>query len=467
MAEEKTILEQIVTPDERIQRRLAHHDFWEYCLHMDPEFFAQRPFLQKVAEAFMWLYRWYLKGVAKKVSVSMPPRAGKSYIASLFCSWWLAKLPTTSVMRNACTARLYEKFSYDVRNIIRSEKFKQVFPDVKLSPDKQSVEGWNLTTATQVSYFGAGVGGTIIGFGAKLAMSDDLYKGIEEALSPGVNEKTHLWKDGTHDSRMEKNCPEIFIGTRWTKRDVIGVAIEKKKIDRQLKISALDENNQSFCEAVKSTAEYHAIRDDVDGMIWEAEYQQEPAETKGLLFPISELKFYDPEKVRLDVSHKLLYIDPADDGGDDLAAPLAYLVGDKLFIHRAVCTKEGTDVTETACADMAVEEKVNAVRIEAIAGWILFAKGVFRQLDARFPDCDKEGIKKVPNKQVRILAQSAWIKNHCVFRSDYKNDPDYRQFMKVLTEYMREGGNNQQDGSPDALAGVAVYYRATFPSIFP
>ena len=76
-------------------------------------------------------------------------------------------------MRNACTATLYLKFSYDVRNIVKSDKFKEVFPSVQLSDDKANLQGWNTNYAKQVSYFGAGVGGTIIGFGAdNIAVTD-------------------------------------------------------------------------------------------------------------------------------------------------------------------------------------------------------------------------------------------------------------------------------------------------------
>ena len=85
---------------------------------------------------------------------------------------------------------LYNKLSYDTRDIVRSSRFKEIFPDVQLRGDKQNVHGWSLDAARQVSYFGAGVGGTVIGFGASmLAMTDDLYKSLEDALSDTNNEK--------------------------------------------------------------------------------------------------------------------------------------------------------------------------------------------------------------------------------------------------------------------------------------
>ena len=146
---------------------------------MDHEFFSARPFLKDVAIAFQKVE----EGSLKSLSVSMPPRAGKSYITSLFCAWTLGRNPSESIMRNTCTATLYLKFSYDVRAMIKSDKFTDIFPEIRLSDDKKNLQGWNLQQSKQVAFFGAGVGGTIIGFGAsKIGITDDLYRGIELSL---------------------------------------------------------------------------------------------------------------------------------------------------------------------------------------------------------------------------------------------------------------------------------------------
>ena len=110
---------------------LCRREFWEFCLYYDQAFFESRLFLHSVAESFQEIE----DNKIKSLSVSMPPRAGKSYVSSLFCAWTIGRNPARSVMRNACTATLYLKFSYDVRNIVKSDKFKQVFPNVQLSED--------------------------------------------------------------------------------------------------------------------------------------------------------------------------------------------------------------------------------------------------------------------------------------------------------------------------------------------
>ena len=105
-----------------VMRELSRRDFWQFCLYYEREFFEGRPFLKDVAMAFQRIE----EGTITSLSVSMPPRAGKSYLTSLFCAWTLGRNPAESVMRNTCTATLYVKFSYDVRAIVNSDKFKEV-----------------------------------------------------------------------------------------------------------------------------------------------------------------------------------------------------------------------------------------------------------------------------------------------------------------------------------------------------
>lgn len=112
-----------------LRKREARSDFWSYCLYMDPSFFAKRYFLKKVAEAFMRVYLAFSNNIIYRLAVSMPPRAGKSYISSLFISWMFGHFREESVMRNCCADPLYNKLSYDTRDIVRSRKFNEIFPE--------------------------------------------------------------------------------------------------------------------------------------------------------------------------------------------------------------------------------------------------------------------------------------------------------------------------------------------------
>lgn len=459
--------------NKEIDKLLSRHLFWEFCLFYDKDFFARRPFMQPVAEKMQWLYNEYTEGRARKIALSMPPRAGKSYITSLFAVWWLGKLPQHGIMRNACTSRLYQKFSYDTRAILRTKNYQSVFPHVILSKDKQNIDGWNLETSKQVAYFGAGVGGTVIGFGANLAISDDLYRGIEDALSLPYNEKVHRWKESTHDSRKEKNCPELFIGTRWGKKDVIGKAIDDDVVDATFSVPALTPEGFSFCEDVKGTGEYLEMKDRMDESIWEAEFMQNPMEIKGTLFPKSELNFYDPKTFDFEtdtwkskIEFAYMQMDAADDGGDFYAAPACVLLENGIYIPDVIFNTSGVEITEPDTVSLARKWKINAAQFEGNGGWVSMGKSIRRSVEDHLPDCEYRIIKNHVNKETRILAQSGFIKRNFYFRSDWETcSKDYRAFVLNLISYLREGGNKHDDAA-DVAAGVAKYFSSAFPHLF-
>lgn len=443
-----------------LKRRDAKDDFWSFRLYYDPMFFCRRMFLRQIAEAFMRVYESYSSGVIYRLAVSMPPRAGKSYISSLFIAWMLGKHPEESVMRNCCSSQLYNKLSYDTRMILRSAKFQSVFDGIVLRNDKQNLAGWSLDSARQVSYFGAGVGGTVIGFGASmLAMTDDLYKSLEDALSDNNNEKVWSWKQGTHDSRIEGSCCMIDIGTRWSSNDVLGRMEEAGKYNEIIRIAALDENDETFCADVHTTEYYKELRSETDESIWMAEYMQEPFEAKGLLFPKSALmRFKSSDIAGKKPDGVIGGCDTADKGDDDFCAPFAKVFGPKYFITDVLFTKDPVEVTEPRLAQMVIDTECDQMRIESNNGGRIFAIHVRKMVIEQKKACEIQARPTTQHKPTRIIMKAGWIKKHCAFldESEYAKGSDYGRFMKALTSYKREG-DNAHDDAPDGMTILAEF----------
>lgn len=449
MIDSKEILKRKAAAKLELMRRTGKDDFWTFCLYMNYDFFNSRRILKLIALAFQNVSDAYDEGYSMEMAASLPPRAGKSYITSLFAAWMLGRNPIESVMRNACTATLYEKFSYDTRDIVRSERFQSVFPEVMMREDKQAVRDWSLQSAQQVSYFGAGVGGTIIGFGASmLAMTDDLYKGLEEALSENNNEKTHMWKDGAHDSRLEKHCAKIDIGTRWIPDDVIGRAESQGKYDLIVRIPALI-NGETFCEAVHTTKYYLNLQQELNPEIFAAEYMQEPIELKGLLFPKSELNWFTMQDIQGRTEDASIgATDTADTGADYFSSPFAKKFGEKYFIHDVIFTTDAVEITEGRLIDGIKAYKVKKQLIESNNGGRIFANNVKRGLGIDLSNSDLIITRHATtNKETRIFMNASWIKRHFYFRSDYKKGGDYDKFIINLTKYLKQGGNKHDDAA--------------------
>lgn len=442
---------------ELLRMELRRRDFYRFCLYYDADFFGSRPFLKDIAHAFQEVEDKKIKSL----SVSLPPRAGKSYITSLFCAWTLGKNPDQSVMRNACTATLFLKFSYDVRAILKDERFKRVFPEVSLSDDKANLQGWNTNKSKQVGYFGAGVGGTIIGFGASnVAITDDLYRGIEDALSDTVNDRIIQWKESTHDSRFETGCARIDIGTRWSVNDVIGRGINEGIYDKSIIVPALDEHGNSFCEAVMTTEEYRQVQKRTAKEIWLAEYQQQPIDIEGRLFSDYkriDQKEFDEFLINNQVEGTLAYIDVSDTGMDYTAMAIAAIVKNQTYIVDYIFSRDNTDLTIPQCAALLNKWNVSYCRVESNNMGAMFARNLQNLTKTKILQ-----VANTTNKITRIIMQSAFISQRMQFV--VKEDQQCLTFIQNMLGFSKEG-KNKHDDAPDCLAGLSLFLQSMFKNL--
>lgn len=434
---------------------LIYNNFYAFCVHMDDKFFTKgKPHLKIIANALQEVS----DGKVYKLAISLPPRAGKSYILSLYCAWLLGKYPKGSIMRNSYAAKLAEKFSKDIRDgILLNPKYLEIFPNVKAAG---SIDAWSLSTNSQPSYFCAGVGGAITGFGCKtVAILDDPVKNIEDALSETVIENTWNWYTSTHLSRLETGCPEIHVATRWSRKDPIGRLTDENSEEynstfKIINIPALDDNGNSFCEEIKTTQEYHEIKKVTDEFIWEAEYMQHPVESKGLLYPIEELNRFSMEEIATKKADGMIgFTDTADKGSDFLCSLISKTFGKYNYVTDVIFTQDGVEITEPLVAQMLIDTKCDLMKIEANNGGESFARNV-RNLTKDYNYCHIITEQATTNKETRILMASGYVKEYFYFRSDYEPGSDYDKFMRQLTSYIKLGKNKHDDGA-DATTGLA------------
>lgn len=142
------------------------------------------------------------KGNRARVILELPPRHGKSRLATeLAPSWLLAQDPSMPIIVASHTAQLAEKFGLKTKIALTSENFKRLFPHVTLRKDSKAKANWMTEQGGQ--YIGVGVGGPITGMGAKFAVVDDPIKNREEAESPVYRDKVWDWFTSTLYTRLE------------------------------------------------------------------------------------------------------------------------------------------------------------------------------------------------------------------------------------------------------------------------
>lgn len=436
-------------------RERAKGNFYSFCTYMDPGFFTpKKAHLKTIADAFQEI----AEGTITELAVSMPPRAGKSYVTSLFCAWMLGRNQDGSVMRNSYAAKLAEKFSKDIRDgILIHDKYKKIFPNVTI---KGAIDNWMLNGRTQPSYFCAGVGGPITGFGCKtIAILDDPIKNIEEALSETVIENVWNWYTSTHMSRLETGCPEIHIATRWTRKDPIGRLTDPnseayKPNMKVINIPALNEDGETFCEEIKTTAEYYSLKKITEDFIWEAEFMQSPIEAKGLLFPIEQLNRFSLKDIATKKPDGIVgFTDTADKGEDFLCSPIGKRFGEYTYITDVIFTQDGVEITEPLVSQMIIDTKADVMEIESNNGGYGYARNVRALIRGKSP-CSVITRNTTTNKETRILMSSGYIKEYFYFRNDYEPGSDYDKYMRQLTSYVRLA-KNKHDDAADGTTGLA------------
>jgi predicted phage terminase large subunit-like protein len=148
------------------------------------------------------------RGEIDRLIITMPPRHGKSELASKhFPAWYLGRHPRHRVIACSYTANLAYRFSRQARNIVASDRWPF---DVKLADDLAAVQEWDLTTGG--GYIAAGVGGSITGSGADLLIIDDPVKSADDADSEIKRDHAWQWYQDTAYPRLQSDGAVVVIG---------------------------------------------------------------------------------------------------------------------------------------------------------------------------------------------------------------------------------------------------------------
>ncbi len=151
----------------------------------------------------------------------MPPRAGKSELASrMFPAWHMGRFPDHEVIACSYNVSLAMSFSRKVKDTFIDPAYQQVF-DARLNPNFQGAEEWGIE-GSRGGYVAAGVGGGINGKGAHVLIIDDPLKNAEEADSAELREKIWDWYGSTAYTRLAPGGGVLIVQTWWHDDDLAG-----------------------------------------------------------------------------------------------------------------------------------------------------------------------------------------------------------------------------------------------------
>ena len=193
---------------------------------------------------------------APRLMIFMPPRHGKSEIASKnFPAWVLGKHPEWEIIASSYAVSLPIGFSRKVQATIQDKAYKQLFPNTHLHPKSQSAEAW--MTTREGGYVAAGVGGGITGKGAHVFIIDDPVKDAQEADSDTQRQTVWDWWGSTAKTRLSPGGGALVIQTRWHDDDLSGrMILQMKELKEEFEELIADtKHNIALATTKKETAE--------------------------------------------------------------------------------------------------------------------------------------------------------------------------------------------------------------------
>ena len=159
-------------------------------------------------------------GKIKRLIITVPPRHGKSELASrLFPAWYAGKHPESSLILACYADRLAWDFGREVRAYIEDPIYQQIFPQMALKT--ASVD--RIETLDGGKLFFVGRGSATTGRGSHGLLIDDPVKDRVEADSQNTREKTWQWYNQVAKTRLITGLGWIvIIVTRWHEDDIVG-----------------------------------------------------------------------------------------------------------------------------------------------------------------------------------------------------------------------------------------------------
>jgi hypothetical protein len=147
------------------------------------------------------------RGELKRLIINMAPRHTKSEFASyLFPAWMMGRNPKMKIIQATHTTELAVNFGRKTKNLIDSDEYKAIFPEVKLAADSKASGRWD--TSKGGMYYAVGVGSNLAGRGGDLVVIDDPHS-EQTAMSANGFEDAWEWYTGGPRQRLQPgglNC---------------------------------------------------------------------------------------------------------------------------------------------------------------------------------------------------------------------------------------------------------------------
>lgn len=439
----------------------------EYDRAPDKKFYApRRHYLKPIVDA----YQDVMDGKLHLLTVSQPKRTGKSQIEILATLMVSGNHPDRSTLMEGTGDDLVKSFYLGALEYLLTPNeynFYDIFPDSKLVQTNADTKIINLLHKSRFpTVMCRSIDARQVGLSeaTNMLILDDCVEGREEAKNrQRLDEKWEVIS-GDVIGRAIEGTPIIATGTRYSIYDPIGRLQEEAKKQewawRAIEIPALDpitdESNFEYVREGKKVFTTQFFREQrmmLSEEQWESEFQQQPFEAKGLMFPKGRLNYFFELPVDREPDAIIAACDTAESGEDYCSMPVGLIYGEDIFIPDVVFDNSPAEVTKPECANTLKRWNVGTARFESNNAGSYFARDVDTLMQSQGYYMSVQTRRSISNKVTRIEFASDNIIKHFWFLhpSKYAKNSQYAEFMKNVTTMTRSGKVPHDDG-PDSLA---------------
>ena len=252
------------------------------------------------------------RGDIKRLIINMPPRYGKTACAvQMFMPWCLANNPRARFMHLSFADSLVKDNSDAIRDTVKCDAFRYLFPNCVMSPKTDSKEKWYTTdggglyavsTGAPITGFGAGqfgeriysgTGSAADGFGGAIIIDDPIKPA--DCESELKRERINNRFNNTIRSRVNsEDTPIVVIMQRLHDHDLSGFLLDGGSGDvwENLVLKAEGDDGEPLWPEKHSKEDLERMRL-ADPETFAAQYQQSPMVATGNIFKREWFKFYD------------------------------------------------------------------------------------------------------------------------------------------------------------------------------
>ncbi len=326
----------------------------------------------------------------KDLIINVPPGSTKTVLCSImFPAWCWTRWPWMRFITASYSGTLALESAEYSRDLIRSERFSEIYPDIQIKPDKDTKTNFKVikysktpqgkyTATLGGNRYSTSVGGTLTGFHGHMLIVDDPID-PNRAASPVEIEKTNHWISQTLSTRKVDKAvtPTILVMQRLHQNDPSGYLLGKKKektfhicLPGEIKTPGYMELVKPK-ELVKNYKNYlldpvrlplsvlKELKADLGQFGYAGQIGQNPVPPGGGMFLVDKLKIIESLPTDVHIETTIRYWDKAGtEGAGDYTAgvKMSRLTDGNFLIHDVVRGQWGTTQRERIIKETALRD---------------------------------------------------------------------------------------------------------------